>query len=46
MLPFVFENLNFDFVQAHPIPHLSIVKGELERGRLICTEYDSNSVFL
>src|ERR1700745_3360730 len=26
MLPFVFENLHFNFVQAHPIEHLSIIK--------------------
>lgn len=45
MLPFVFENLNFDFVQARPIEHLSIVKGELKHGRLICVEYDGNPVF-
>jgi len=44
MLPFVFENLNFDFVQARPIEHLSIVKGEVKHGRLICAEYDGNSV--
>jgi 2,3-bisphosphoglycerate-dependent phosphoglycerate mutase len=40
MLPFVFENLTFDFVHAHPIDHLCIVKGELEGGRLICVEYE------
>ena len=45
MLPFVFENLNFDFVRARPIEHLSIVKGEVKRGRLISVEYDGNSVF-
>jgi hypothetical protein len=44
MLPFVFENLNFDFVQARPIEHLSIVKGQLKHGRLVCVEYDGNSV--
>ena len=44
MLPFVFENLNFDFVQARPIEHLSIVKGELKHGRLVYVEYDANSV--
>ena len=44
MLPFVFENLNFDFVRARPIEHLSIVKGELKQGRLVCVEYDANSV--
>ena len=44
MLPFVFENLNFDFVQARPIEHLSIVKGELKHGRLVYVEYDAKSV--
>jgi hypothetical protein len=45
MLSFVFENLNFDFVQARPIEHLGIVKGEAKDGRLVCVEYDGNSVF-
>ena len=45
MLPFVFENLDFDFVQARPIEHLGIVKGEAKDGRLVCVEYDGNSVF-
>jgi hypothetical protein len=40
MLPFVFENLSFDFVQTHPIDHLCIIKGELKNGRLTCIEYD------
>ena len=26
MLPFVFENLSFDFVQTHPIDHLCIIR--------------------
>jgi broad specificity phosphatase PhoE len=44
MLPFVFENLDFNFVQARPIEHLSIIKGELKNGRLVCVEYDGNRV--
>jgi 2,3-bisphosphoglycerate-dependent phosphoglycerate mutase len=40
MLPFVFENLSFDFVESHPIDHLCIIKGELKNGRLFCVEYD------
>jgi probable phosphoglycerate mutase len=43
MLPFLFENLDFDFVQTHPIEHLSIIKGELKDGQLICVEYGGNS---
>jgi hypothetical protein len=34
MLPFVFENLDSNFVQACSIEHLSIIKGELKHGRL------------
>jgi broad specificity phosphatase PhoE len=45
MLPFLFENLNFEFVQANPIDHLSIIKGELKDGRLVCVEYNGNPVF-
>lgn len=44
MLPFVFENLDFNFVQAHAIEHLSIIKGELKNGRLVCVEYNGSPV--
>ena len=44
MLPFVFENLDPSFVRARSIQHLSIISGKLENGRLICAEYDGNSV--
>jgi broad specificity phosphatase PhoE len=44
MLPFVFENLSFDFVQTHPIDHLCIIKGELKDGRLVCVEYNGEPV--
>jgi 2,3-bisphosphoglycerate-dependent phosphoglycerate mutase len=44
VLPFVFENLDPAFVRARSIPHLGIVKGKPENGRLICLEYDGNSV--
>jgi broad specificity phosphatase PhoE len=40
MLPFIFENLDVRFVQARPIEHLDIIKGELTGGRLICVEYN------
>lgn len=40
MLPFVFENLLLDFVQARPIEHLSVIKGELKNGRMVCVEYN------
>jgi 2,3-bisphosphoglycerate-dependent phosphoglycerate mutase len=43
MLPFVFENLRFNFIQAHPIEHLSIIKGELKNGRMVCVEYNGDS---
>jgi broad specificity phosphatase PhoE len=46
MLPFVFENLHFDFVQARSVEHLSIVKGELKDGRLVYVEYNGNPVSL
>jgi hypothetical protein len=39
-LPCVFENLHFNFVRAHPIEHLSIIKGELKNGRMVCVEYN------
>jgi 2,3-bisphosphoglycerate-dependent phosphoglycerate mutase len=45
MLPFVFSNLAFDFVQTHPIDHLCIIKGELKNGRLLCVEYDGKPLF-
>lgn len=44
MLPFVFENLDFGFVQARPIEHLSIIKGQLKHGRLVCVEYNGHPV--
>jgi broad specificity phosphatase PhoE len=44
MLPFVFENINFDFVQTNPIEHLTVIKGELSNGRLVCVEYDGSPV--
>jgi broad specificity phosphatase PhoE len=44
MLPIVFKNLDFNFVQARPIEHLSIIKGELKNGLLVCVEYNGNSV--
>ena len=37
--------LTVNGLQAHPIDHLCIVKGELKGGRLICVEYDGNRVF-
>jgi 2,3-bisphosphoglycerate-dependent phosphoglycerate mutase len=40
MLPFVFENLDLSFVQARSIDHLSIIKGKLRNGRLVCVSYD------
>jgi broad specificity phosphatase PhoE len=42
MLPFVFENLSFNFVQSRPIEHLSIIKGELRNSRLVCVEYNGD----
>jgi broad specificity phosphatase PhoE len=45
MLPFLFQNLDFTFVRAHPIEHLSIIKGQLMRGQLVCVEYNGNPVF-
>jgi hypothetical protein len=44
MLPFVFKNLDFNYVQARPIEHLSIIKGELQNGQLVCVEYDRTTV--
>ncbi len=44
MLAFVFENLDFTFVQARPIEHLSIIKGELKNGRMVCVEYNGTPV--
>jgi broad specificity phosphatase PhoE len=44
MLPFVFENLDSNFVQAHSIEHLSIIKGELKHGRLACVEFGGNPI--
>ena len=44
MLPFVFENLHVDFVQARSIEHLSIVKGEIKNGQLVCVEYNGGRV--
>lgn len=44
MLPFVFDNLDFNFVQARPIEYLSIIKGELKNGQLVCAEYNGISV--
>ena len=40
MLPFIFENLDVTFVQARSIDHLSIIKGKLAGGQLICVEYN------
>jgi hypothetical protein len=40
MLPFVFENLDLSFVQARSLDHLSIIKGKLRNGRLVCVSYD------
>ena len=44
MLAFVFENLDFSFVRARPIDHLSIIKGELKNGRMVCVEYKGTPV--
>jgi broad specificity phosphatase PhoE len=44
MLPFVFENLDFNFVQARSIENLSIIKGELKHGRLACVEFSGNPI--
>jgi 2,3-bisphosphoglycerate-dependent phosphoglycerate mutase len=44
MLAFVFENLDFSFVRARPIEHLSIIKGELKNGRMVCVEYNGTPV--
>jgi probable phosphoglycerate mutase len=44
MLPFVFENLDSNFVQSRSIEHLSIIKGELKHGRLVCVEHNGNAV--
>lgn len=44
MLPFVFENLDFKFIQAHPIAHLCIIKGELKNRRIVCVEYNGDPV--
>jgi 2,3-bisphosphoglycerate-dependent phosphoglycerate mutase len=44
MLPFVFKNLDFNFVQARSIEHLSIIKGELKNGQPVCVEYDGIAV--
>jgi broad specificity phosphatase PhoE len=44
MLPFVFENLDSNFVQSRSIEHLSIIKGELKHGRLVCVEHNRNPV--
>ena len=41
---FVFENLDFSFVRARPIEHLSIIKGELKNGRMVCVEYNGTPV--
>lgn len=40
MLPFVFENIDFNFTRTHPIGNITIVKGKLQDGRLICLEYN------
>ena len=42
MLPFVFENLDRNFVRARFIGHLSVIKGELRNGKLVCVEYDGD----
>jgi 2,3-bisphosphoglycerate-dependent phosphoglycerate mutase len=42
MLPFVFENLGSDFVQARSIEHLSIIKGKLRNGRMVCVDYNGH----
>jgi broad specificity phosphatase PhoE len=44
MLPFVFENLDSNFVQARSIEHLSLIKGELKHERLVCVEHNGNPV--
>ncbi len=44
MLPFVFENLDFHFVQARSIEHLSIIKGKLTHGRLTCVDFSGNPI--
>ena len=44
MLPLVFKNLDFNFVQARSIEHLSIIKGELKNGQPVCVEYDGIAV--
>jgi broad specificity phosphatase PhoE len=43
MLPFVFENLDRNFVGARFIEHLSVIKGELRNDKLVCVEYDGDS---
>lgn len=42
MLPFVFENLDPNFVRARSIGHLSVIKGELRSDKLVCVEYDGD----
>jgi 2,3-bisphosphoglycerate-dependent phosphoglycerate mutase len=40
MLPFVFENIDFNFTRTHPIGNITIVKGKLQDGQLVCLEYN------
>jgi broad specificity phosphatase PhoE len=40
MLPFVFGNVDFNFTRTHPIEHITIVKGKLQDGQLVCVEYN------